>query len=109
MATIQINMVHLYTCMHIIIGFQKFGDILPQEFASQYIPNPFSSDESALSVLCKILKDTYKSHNFFNKAGGPGIGRMKFVNLAVVKKKNITEDEKERDRFLKRDAPWADR
>ena len=81
--------------------FNKFGDKSPQEFASQYIPNPYS-DDSPLSTLHETLKDSYRSRNFFQKAAGPGIGRVKFINLALVRKQNVSEDEKERDRFLKR-------
>lgn len=73
----------------------------PEEFASQYIPNPYS-DDSPLSILHQTLKDSYKGRNFFQKAGGPGIGRIKFIHLALVRKQSVSEDEKERDKFLKR-------
>lgn len=83
-----------------LIESKKFSDTTPEEFASQYIPNPFSED-SPLSILYRTLKDSYKGRNFFQKAGGPGVGRVKFINLALVKKQNVSEDEKERDKFLK--------
>ena len=86
--------------MHTCIEPEKFSDATPEEFASQYIPNPYG-DDSPLSTLHQTLKDSYKGRNFFQKAGGPGIGRIKFINLALVRKQSVSEDEKERDKFLK--------
>ena len=91
-----------FTLLHacILVEFERFSETTPEEFASQYIPNPYS-DDSPLSVLHRTLRDSYKSRNFFLKAGGLGGGRVKFINLALVKKQNVNEDDKERDRFLK--------
>ena len=92
------NYILLHVC--VLVEFEKFSDTTPEEFASQYTPNPYS-DDSPLSVLHRTLRDSYKGRNFFLKAGGPGIGRVRFINLALVKKQNVSENEKERDRFLK--------
>ena len=52
-------------------------------------------------MLIKTLKGCYKTRHFFHRAAGPGIGKIEFINLALVKKQCVNEDEKERDRFLK--------
>ena len=91
-----------FTLLHacILVEFERFSETTPDEFASQYIPNPYS-DDSPLSILHRTLRDSYRGRNFFQKAAGPGVGRIKFINLALVKKQNVSENEKEIDRFLK--------
>ena len=44
------------------------------------------------------LKAYYTSPIFYQKAAGPGIGKVQFIRLALIKKK---EDDKERDEFQK--------
>jgi hypothetical protein len=92
------------SCMHayILVEPEKFRDTTPEEFASQYIPNPFR-DDSPLSILHKTLKDSYNSRNFFQKASGTwlSIGRVRFINLALIEKQSVNEDEIEEDQLLK--------
>ena len=48
------------------------------------------------------LKAYYTGLNFFQTAAGPGIGKVQFIRLALIKKKRgVNEDKKERDKFLK--------
>lgn len=55
-----------------------------------------------LQTLCKTLKATFRSKHFFQRAAGPHVGKVEFINLALVKKQRVSEDEKERDAFLKK-------
>ena len=47
------------------------------------------------------LKAYYTGSNFYQTAAGPGIGKVQFIRLALIKKKGVNEDEKETDKFLK--------
>ena len=89
------------------IGYAKFGNTSPQEFATQYIPRKHSIDdssdcgESPRYTLIQTLRGCYGSHHFFQRAAGPSTGKIEFINLALVKKQNVNESDKERDKFLK--------
>ena len=80
----------------------------PHEFASQYIPNrvsqgqpPPTDERTPLQVLAATLKETYRSKNFFKRAAGPKAGKkIEFINLALVKKQRVSQDDRERDEFL---------
>ena len=79
----------------------QFRHTSPQEFATQYIPSQHFSDGSPLSTLIQTVKGCYGGRGFFQRAAGPSVGKIEFINLALVKKQNVSEDEKERDKFLK--------
>ena len=70
-------------------------------------PNVVSSHDSrpqlpeSLQTLAKTLKATYRDKKFFQKAAGPSVGNIQFINLALVQKQGVSEDEKEQDEFLK--------
>ena len=89
------------------IGYAKFSDTSPQEFAAQYIPQKRSIDEfsdhgeSPRDTLIRTLRGCYGGHHFFQRAAGPSIGKIEFINLALVKKQSVNENDKERDKFLK--------
>lgn len=94
----------MHTCT---VGYVKFSDTSPQEFATQYIPQKCSSDdssdhgESPRDTLIQTLRGCYGGHHFFQRAAGPSTGKIEFINLALVKKQNVNENDKERDKFLK--------
>ncbi|XP_064399637.1 NACHT, LRR and PYD domains-containing protein 5-like [Halichondria panicea] len=93
----------------------------PHEFGRQYIPpsgddqSRYSSplvrssstrserhsiDESPLQVLIKTLRTSYADEKFFKKSAGINKGTIKFINLALVKKKGISAADAENDEFL---------
>ena len=95
-------------CMHTTAGYEKFGDTSPEKFGSQYIPpkhfckESSHVDETPRSTLIRTLKGCYKNRAFFRRAAGPAVGKIEFINLALVKKQNVNEDDKEKDKLLKR-------
>lgn len=98
---------HSRTCMHDIAGYPRFSETPPEDFSAQYIPkkgySKASSDgeKSPRDILIRTVRACYKSDGFFRRAAGPNVGKLKFINLALVKKQNVNEDEKEIDKFLK--------
>ena len=80
---------------------EKFRNTSPQEYATQYIPQRHFGDEPPRSILIRTLQDCYRGCNLFKRAAGPNVGKIVFINLALVKKQSVNEDEKERDKFLK--------
>lgn len=81
----------------------------PQEFGAQYVhkryvaeTTPQEYNESPRDVLIRTVRGCYKNRGFFQRAAGPGVRKPEFINLALVKKQNVNEDDKERDKYLKR-------
>ena len=69
-----------------------------------YLQFPFpacTEISSPRSTFAANLKAYYTGPNFYQTAAGPGIGKVQFIRLALIKKKGVSEDEKERDRSLK--------
>lgn len=74
----------------------------PQEFARQYIPDlEQPRAQEPLQVLASTLKQTYRSRNFFKRSAGPKSKKIEFINLALVKKQGVSQNDRERDEFLK--------
>ena len=54
-----------------------------------------------LQDLKSNLQAKYIHPNFFKEGAGPVIGRLEFINLALIKKQHASEDDKARDAFLR--------
>lgn len=54
-----------------------------------------------LQALISNLKTGYKDSLFFAESSGPCIGKLEYINLALVKKQNVSEDDKAKDAFLR--------
>ena len=57
-------------------------------------------DESPLQVLIKTLRTSYADDKFFKKSAGLNKRKIRFINLALVKKKGISAEDGENDEFL---------
>ena len=64
-------------------------------------PEYQESIETPCKTLAKHLKAYYTGSNFYQMTAGPNIGRVEFIRLALIKNQGVSEDEKERDRFLR--------
>lgn len=73
------------------------------KFERQVTSQPALNDSLTedLKILADTLRGTYTSDNFFQLAAGPSIENIKFINLALVKKEEVSENDKEQDIFLK--------
>ena len=94
-------------CMHTTAGYEKFSDTLSERFGSQYIPPTHFHKESShvedpRSTLIRTLKGCYTNRAFFQRAAGPAIRKFEFINIALLKKQRVSEDDKVRDKLLKR-------
>ena len=75
--------------------YEKCTSDLPRcIFPSTEMSNP-------RTTFAANLKAYYTGPNFYQTAAGPGIGKVQFIRLALIKKKGVSEDDKERDKFLK--------
>ena len=70
----------------------------PPYLSSQVVS--FSREDSPLQVLADTLRLTYSNIDFFKKASGPE-HTMQYINLALIKKKKASKDDREKDEFLK--------
>ena len=54
-----------------------------------------------LKTFSENVKATYTNPNFFLRASGPHFGKLEFINLALIKKQNINDVDKMKDKFLR--------
>ena len=60
-----------------------------------------SPDSDPLKCFISNLKAKYEDPGFFIESSGPYFQKLEFINLALVKKQAISEEDKVRDEFLK--------
>ena len=61
---------------------------------------PFLRSPSPIDALVDNLKATYTGKHFFQRGAGPRFGSIEFINLALVKKQGIREEDRWNDKFL---------
>ena len=73
--------------------------------ASEDCAHSFGRHEPArkdpLQCLISNLKACYSNPLFFAESSGPNFGTLEYISLALVKKENVTADEKANDKFLR--------